>query len=137
MQLKKSELIDAIRKNTESKFSANEVRDVFDTAIEQMKQAITEGYEIQINGFGMFKPTVKAARMARNPLTGENVEIAEHVVLKFKVSPTLKVELCNLNPDTFRNNGEKNTDDDEARPKAKAKQTAKAETETKEKKKKK
>lgn len=51
-------------------------------AIKQM--AITES--VQLRGFGTFKTTIKAARVGRNPGTGESINIPEKTVMTFKVS---------------------------------------------------
>lgn len=42
--------------------------------------------DVQLIGFGTFKMTDKPARQARNPRTGEVVEVAAKTVLTFKAS---------------------------------------------------
>ena len=56
-----------------------EVRWFFDTLTEQL----VEGNEIRIHGFGTFKTAQRAARTARNPRTGETVQVAARRVVRF------------------------------------------------------
>ena len=54
-----------------------------------MRQAATGG-ETRITGFGSFKVTHRAARVSRNPRTGEPTEVAEHNALRFVPGKALK-----------------------------------------------
>ena len=57
-----------------------------DSVIESLKA----GRGIEIRGFGTFKVRKKSARLARNPKTGEKVNVAEHFVPVFKFSKDFK-----------------------------------------------
>jgi DNA-binding protein HU-beta len=59
----------------------------FKTVIESLK----EGRGIEIRGFGSYKVKKKNARHARNPKTGERVEVPEHFVPTFKFSKDFKL----------------------------------------------
>jgi len=59
----------------------------FKTVIESLK----EGRGIEIRGFGSYKVKKKNARHARNPKTGEQVEVPEHFVPTFKFSKDFKL----------------------------------------------
>ena len=63
---------------------------VVEGMIETLKEALIEGKTIEIRGFGTFKIKERAARRARNPRTGEPVEIAAKFVPTFKPSRELK-----------------------------------------------
>ncbi|HZW39209.1 MAG: HU family DNA-binding protein [Syntrophothermus sp.] len=63
----------------------------FKTVIEALK----EGRNIEIRGFGSYKVRKKNPRQARNPKTGEQVYVEEHFVPAFKFSRDFK-ELVNL-----------------------------------------
>ena len=59
---------------------------IFDKIVETLKS----GYEVSIAGFGIFSVKDRAARQARNPRTGELVQVAATKVVKFRPSKTLK-----------------------------------------------
>lgn len=49
--------------------------------------AVSEHGEFRWPGFGTFKRTTRAARVARNPRTGEAVEVPEKDTVTFKAAP--------------------------------------------------
>lgn len=59
---------------------------IFDTITKTLK----EGNEVSLAGFGSFIPQQRAARTARNPRTGETVQVPAKVVPKFKAAKALK-----------------------------------------------
>ena len=70
-----------------TKVQAEEVVDgVFDAIISTLKS----GGEVSIAGFGIFSVKQRAARMARNPKTGEQVSVAAKRVPKFRPAKGLK-----------------------------------------------
>jgi DNA-binding protein HU-beta len=62
------------------------VNGVFDRIIEALKR----GEEVSIAGFGIFSVRQRAARQARNPRTGEMVQVPAMRVPKFRASKGLK-----------------------------------------------
>ena len=48
------------------------------------------GNEVEIHGFGKFSAVEKKARKARNPATGETIEVPARRSVRFKPSSTLK-----------------------------------------------
>jgi len=70
-----------------TKVQAEEVVDaLFDGIIETLKK----GDEVSVAGFGIFSVKARAARMARNPKTGEQVKVAAKKVPKFRPAKALK-----------------------------------------------
>lgn len=63
---------------------------VVEGMIETLKGALVGGDTIEIRGFGTFKIKERAARRARNPRTGEPVDIPAKFVPTFKPSRELK-----------------------------------------------
>jgi DNA-binding protein HU-beta len=59
---------------------------LFDAIIGTLKK----GGEVSIAGFGIFSVKSRAARMARNPKTGEQVKVAAKKVPKFRPAKGLK-----------------------------------------------
>ena len=53
-------------------------------------EAMKDGKNIEIRGFGSFKVKKRKGRVARNPRTGEQVMADEHWVPLFKVSKEVK-----------------------------------------------
>lgn len=52
--------------------------------------ALKSGEEVSIAGFGIFSVKDRAARQARNPRTGEMVQVAATKVPKFRAAKALK-----------------------------------------------
>lgn len=63
---------------------------VVDGLLNAVKRALGEGRNIELRGFGTFKVRRRKARMARNPRTGEPVEVPERLVPVFKASKHLR-----------------------------------------------
>lgn len=78
----KSNLIDAIAKN--NGLTKAQAKDVVESVFETISSELTSGREVTIAGFGKFSVQERAARMGRNPKTGEPVQIAAKSVVKFK-----------------------------------------------------
>ena len=62
---------------------------VVDAFLDAVKDALVGGNNIEIRGFGTFKLRHRKARPARNPRTGEAVEVPPRVVPVFKPSRQL------------------------------------------------
>jgi DNA-binding protein HU-beta len=52
--------------------------------------ALKKGMDVDIAGFGKFQVKERAARMARNPKTGETVSVPASKAPKFKAGKALK-----------------------------------------------
>ncbi|MBI2633439.1 MAG: HU family DNA-binding protein [Parcubacteria group bacterium] len=63
---------------------------VFDSMVEIIKSTLKKGDEVAISGFGTFKVKARAARMGRNPKTGESIQIPAKKAVKFRVGKDLK-----------------------------------------------
>lgn len=55
-------------------------------AVELFKRELAAGEEVPLYKFGSFKPKVAPARKARNPKTGETLDIPARKVVKFNAS---------------------------------------------------
>lgn len=67
----------------------DEVSWFFDT----IASALEKGDEVRIHGFGAFKTSQRAARVGRNPRTGESVKVPARRVVRFSASTTLSSAL--------------------------------------------
>ncbi|MBV8373407.1 MAG: HU family DNA-binding protein [Candidatus Eremiobacteraeota bacterium] len=61
-----------------------------DGLFEDIQAAVISGEPVKIPGFGQFKVRDRAARMARNPATGEQVKVPAKRVFKFLAAKALK-----------------------------------------------
>jgi len=63
---------------------------VINRFFEVITEALSDANNIEIRGFGSFKVKTRKARKARNPRTGETVDVPERQVPTFKPSKELK-----------------------------------------------
>lgn len=61
-----------------------------DGIFEDIQSAVCSGEAVKIPGFGQFKVRDRAARIARNPATGEPVKVPAKRVFKFLPAKALK-----------------------------------------------
>ena len=86
--MNKSELVEAIAKSADiSKASAGRA---LDAALDAIKTALKNGDEVSLVGFGLFCVDERAARVGRNPSTGEAITIKAAKVPKFRAGKGLK-----------------------------------------------
>lgn len=67
-----------------------QAEEVVDGLFNAIIGALKNGQEVSIAGFGIFSVKSRAARMARNPKTGEQVKVAAKKVPKFRPAKGLK-----------------------------------------------
>ncbi|HZS43269.1 MAG TPA: HU family DNA-binding protein [Candidatus Paceibacterota bacterium] len=63
---------------------------VMDTVIDSIVNTLKKGEEVSISGLGIFVAKQRAARTARNPRTGESIQVAAMRVPKFRAAKALK-----------------------------------------------
>jgi DNA-binding protein HU-beta len=63
---------------------------LIDGVFDDIQAAVVLGEAVKIPGFGQFKVRDRAARMARNPATGEQVKVPAKRVFKFLPAKALK-----------------------------------------------
>jgi nucleoid DNA-binding protein len=66
---------------------------VVDGLLNAIKNAMADHTHIEIRGFGTFKVRKRRSRMARNPRTGEPVEVPARAVPIFKPSKELRAQV--------------------------------------------
>jgi len=89
--MNKEELVARVADSTgQSKQAAREVLDAF---LAVVGESLGEGQNIELRGFGSFKVKTRRERVARNPQTGEKVEVPRRFVPVFKPSSTLSGKL--------------------------------------------
>jgi integration host factor subunit beta len=66
---------------------------VVETVFESIKEALKRGEKIEIRGFGNFRLKERQPRKARNPKTGESVDVPQKKAIRFKAGKALKEAL--------------------------------------------
>jgi integration host factor subunit alpha len=81
---------DIVQSVTKAGFTRSRAVDLVETMVDIIKDTLASGEELLISGFGKFYVRSKAARMGRNPKTGEEAVVSERRVVRFKCSPVLR-----------------------------------------------
>jgi DNA-binding protein HU-beta len=63
---------------------------IVDSILKDITGAAAAGTEVSLAGFGKFKVAAKPARTARNPRTGESIEVPATKKISFSPAKTLK-----------------------------------------------
>ncbi|EET48459.1 integration host factor subunit alpha [Thalassobium sp. R2A62] len=70
--------------------SRNDSAQLVESVLGHMSDALVKGEQVKISSFGTFAVREKAARVGRNPKTGEEVPIHPRRVLTFRPSHLMK-----------------------------------------------
>jgi integration host factor subunit alpha len=77
--------------------SRNESAELVESVLGHMSDALVAGEQVKISSFGTFSVRDKAARVGRNPKTGEEVPIQPRRVLTFRPSHIMKERVADGN----------------------------------------
>ena len=86
--MNKTELIAAVAEKAD--LSKKDAEATITAAVEAITGALIEGEKVQLVGFGSFEVKTRAARVGRNPKTGEEIPISEARLPVFKAGKALK-----------------------------------------------
>ncbi|MDA3870133.1 MAG: HU family DNA-binding protein [Gammaproteobacteria bacterium] len=86
--MNKSELIDAVAEAAD--LSKADSARAFDAVIDVITNALKEGDQVSLVGFGSFLVRERSARTGRNPQTGAEIQIKAAKVPAFKPGKALK-----------------------------------------------
>jgi integration host factor subunit alpha len=86
--LTRADLADAL--NRQLGLSRSESLTMVESILSMMSDALAEGENVKISGFGTFLLRDKTERLGRNPKTGIEVPITPRRVLTFRASKMLK-----------------------------------------------
>ena len=94
LAMNKAELVEAIQKALGKDATKRAAEDALAAVLGSIEKGIKgKDKKVQIIGFGTFDVKKRAARMGRNPKTGEAMKIAASKSVGFKASSTLKAGL--------------------------------------------
>ena len=63
-----------------------DIKKILEIIFFEISEALSRGENIEIRGFGIFKTTLRKARIGRNPKNSELVQIPEKKAIKWKMS---------------------------------------------------
>ena len=86
--MNKTELIAAVANKTG--ITKKDAGDVLNAFLDAIKDAMASGDKVQLIGFGTFEAKERAARTARNPRTGTEIEVPAAKAPTFKAGKGLK-----------------------------------------------
>jgi len=89
--LTKAHIVDAIY--TKAGHNRFESKDMVETILDLMKQAIKKDHSMLVSGLGKFEAYAKDARVGRNPQTGASVTLPPRKVVVFRLSRKFRAEL--------------------------------------------
>ncbi|HJN23840.1 MAG TPA: integration host factor subunit beta [Rhodospirillales bacterium] len=70
-----------------------DVERIVNTVFEEITAALVDGDRVELRGFGAFSIKERAARMGRNPRTGEAVQVDSKLIPYFKTGKQLREKL--------------------------------------------
>ena len=86
--MNKSDLVSHIAETAE--LTNTKATEVLNALLSAMTDTLAKKNKLTLVGFGTFEALARAARIGRNPSTGEEIKIKATVVPKFKAGKTLK-----------------------------------------------
>ena len=84
----KADLVDVIADGAD--LSRIKAEEILNLTLDTIKSTVAKGNTMQLVGFGSFVPGSRAARMGRNPKTGEAIKIAATKTVKFSAGKSFK-----------------------------------------------
>ena len=91
--MNKTELVAKIVEVSEVELTKKQAEAALNATVEAITNALVEGDKVQLIGFGTFETRERAARIGRNPQTGEDMEIPASKSAALKVGKALKEKL--------------------------------------------
>lgn len=89
--MNKDEIILATQEKCETTLTKKEVGMVIAALQQTIMEAVAEGKEVKMVGFGAFSPSIRAAREGRNPKKPtETINIPASILPKFKAGKVFK-----------------------------------------------
>lgn len=86
--MKKSDLIIKLNKKYQS-LKSEDTEKIVNIFFETISKSLSENKRIEIRGFGTFKIKTNKARKARNPKTGDVIDVLETKTVHFKTGKIL------------------------------------------------
>ncbi|MEG3613602.1 HU family DNA-binding protein [Isoptericola haloaureus] len=94
--MNKSELAAAVAERTES--TPTEARRQVDAVLDSIVESVSAGERVSLLGFGTFTGAERPARTARNPRTGDTIDVPAAVVPRFRAGSGFKARVSGSEP---------------------------------------
>jgi DNA-binding protein HU-beta len=88
--INKKQLIDLLYKKFDNQHTKKIIQEFLDGTLEIITQSLSDGNSINLVKFGTFKTKERTARIGRNPITGDKINIPATQVVSFKPGLVLK-----------------------------------------------
>lgn len=88
----RSMLIEKVSEKVEG-LTLKQTEIVVETVFDSIKSALSSNEKIEIRGFGNFRLKERQPRKARNPKTGESVDVPSKMAVRFKAGKALRESL--------------------------------------------
>ena len=88
----RSSLIEKVAERVEG-LTLKQTEIVVETVFDSIKASLAKSEKIEIRGFGNFRLKERQPRNARNPKTGEKVEVPSKMAVRFKAGKALRESL--------------------------------------------
>ncbi len=88
----KSELIAELAENNPHLYQ-RDIERIVSTIFDEISAALARGDRVELRGFGTFSVKQRAPRVARNPRTGQSVQVSEKHIPYFKTGKELRERL--------------------------------------------
>ncbi|MGA9751056.1 MAG: HU family DNA-binding protein [Acidobacteriota bacterium] len=84
----KADLIELVAKRADLPKKPAEI--IVNTIFQSVTEALDKGEKVELRGFGSFRMKIREARTARNPKTGERVQVGQKKVPHFRAGKELR-----------------------------------------------
>lgn len=91
--MNKNDLVEAVHQQLGG--TKAQAEQAVETVVNSVVESLKSGEEVSISGLGIFTTSQRAARQARNPQTGESIQVPAMRVPKFKPAKGLKDAIKN------------------------------------------
>jgi DNA-binding protein HU-beta len=91
--MNKSELVNLVQKQLGKDASKAAAERALNAVLAGIQRGVKTGGPVQLVGFGTFRMSKRAARMGRNPKTGESIQIKASKTVRFSAGSGLKQSL--------------------------------------------
>jgi DNA-binding protein HU-beta len=89
----KAQLVNVVQKELGREVSKAAAERALDAVLNSIKKGVQSGGQVQLVGFGTFRVSKRAARLGRNPKTGEQIQIKASKTVRFSAGQGLKHSL--------------------------------------------
>ena len=86
--MNKADLVSSVAEKTE--LTKKDAEKAVNAIFQSIEESLAKGDKVQLVGFGTFETKERAARIGRNPRTGEEIKIPATKVPGFKAGKALK-----------------------------------------------